>query len=116
MLFGIQMPVEYRSGDEIVRLITQCFTSGLDRWVFKSIYLHWGSEFQTSLDFEWSKRGLVGNGPDFEWDLKSGSPTTFKIWTNGCHSVKKYLKSRQKHPDFDWSVFSNGWDLSFSHS
>ena len=32
-------------------------------------------EIQTSLDFEWSKRGWVANGPDFQWDLKSGSPT-----------------------------------------
>ena len=37
--------------------------------------LQWGSEFQTSLDYEWSKRGWVANGYDFEWDLKSGSPT-----------------------------------------
>ena len=37
--------------------------------------LQWGSEIRTSLDFEWSKRGWVTNGPDFEWDLKFGSPT-----------------------------------------
>ena len=72
---------------------------------FLSVYVQWGSEFRTSLDFEWSKRGWVANSLEFEWDLKSGSPTTFKIGTNGCHSVKKDLKSRQKHPDFDWSVF-----------
>ena len=34
--------------------------------------LQWGSEIWTSLDFEWSKRGWVANGLDFEWDLKSG--------------------------------------------
>ena len=37
--------------------------------------IQWGSEIQTRLDFEWSKRGWVVNGPDFEWDMKSGSPT-----------------------------------------
>ena len=37
--------------------------------------IQWGSEIQISLDFEWSKKGLVANGPDFEWDLKSMSPT-----------------------------------------
>ena len=36
---------------------------------------HCGSEIQTSLDFEWSKRGWVANGPDFKWDLKTKSPT-----------------------------------------
>ena len=30
------------------------------------------SEIWTSLD-EWSKRGWVANGPDFQWDLKSRS-------------------------------------------
>ena len=40
-----------------------------------------GTEIRTSLDFEWLKevgliRGWVANGPDFEWDLKSGSPNT----------------------------------------
>ena len=38
------------------------------------LYLQWGSEIRTSLDFECSKRGWVSNGPDFEWDLISGSP------------------------------------------
>ena len=37
--------------------------------------LQWGSEIQTSLDFEWSKRGWVENGLDFELDLKNRSPT-----------------------------------------
>ena len=26
----------------------------------------WGSEIQASLDFEWSKRGWVANGMDFD--------------------------------------------------
>ena len=34
-----------------------------------------GSEIRRSLDLEWSKRGWVANGLDFEWDLKFGSPT-----------------------------------------
>ena len=38
-------------------------------------YQFGGSDIQTSLDFEWSKRGWVANGLDFVWDLKSGSPT-----------------------------------------
>ena len=51
-----------------------------------------GSEIQTSLDFEWSKRGWVGlNGLDFEWDLKFGS--------------QNHLKSEQKHPYFEWISF-----------
>ena len=33
--------------------------------------VQWGFEIRTSLDFEWSKRGRVANGQDFEWDLKS---------------------------------------------
>ena len=37
--------------------------------------IQWGSEIQTSLDFELSKRGWVANGQDFVWDLRSGSPT-----------------------------------------
>ena len=32
--------------------------------------IQWGSEIWTSLDFEWSKRGWVANGPDLERDLK----------------------------------------------
>ena len=35
----------------------------------------WGSEIRPSLDFEWSKRGWVANGLDFEWHLKSRNPT-----------------------------------------
>ena len=35
----------------------------------------WGSEIQTSLDFELLKSGWIVNGPDFELVLKSGSPT-----------------------------------------
>ena len=41
----------------------------------KHIHVQWGFEIWTSLDFEWSKRVLVANGPDFEWDLKPRSPT-----------------------------------------
>ena len=31
------------------------------------IQIQWGSEIQTSLDFEWSKRGWVANGLDLVW-------------------------------------------------
>ena len=41
------------------------------------------------------KRCWVVNGPDSEWDLKSGTPTTWNP-TNGRHFVKDHLKSRQK--------------------
>ena len=41
--------------------------------------LQWGSEILTSLDIECSKRGWVANGPDFEWDMKSGSPTILNL-------------------------------------
>ena len=33
------------------------------------LILNWGSEILTSHDFEWSKRGWVAYGLDFEWDL-----------------------------------------------
>ena len=46
--------------------------SRVHTWNFE---IEWGSEFKTSPDFEWLKRGWVANGPDFEWDQKSGSPT-----------------------------------------
>ena len=35
--------------------------------------VQWGSVIWTSLDFKWSKRGWVANGPNFEWELKSRS-------------------------------------------
>ena len=40
--------------------------------------LQWGSEIQTSLDSEWSKRGWVANGPDLQHDLKTGKPNHLK--------------------------------------
>ena len=30
------------------------------------LQIQWGSEMWTSLDFEWTKRGWVSKGPDFE--------------------------------------------------
>ena len=60
----------------------------------------WEIEIRSSLDIELSKRGWVTNGPDFEWDLKSGSQP-FKIWTKRRHFVKNYLKSGQKCPNFE---------------
>ena len=64
--------------------------------------LQWGSEIRTRLDFEWSKRGWVPNGPDFEWDLKSRN-STIGIRTDGDHFVKNHLKSGQKFLDFELS-------------
>ena len=37
--------------------------------------IQWGFKNWTSLDFEYSKRDWVADGPDFEWDLKSRIPT-----------------------------------------
>ena len=67
------------------------------------IHLQWGSEIQTSLDFEWSKRGWVANGLDFKWVLKYGSPV---IW-NHCHFVKKTktFEIRKKCLNFECSGF-----------
>ena len=45
--------------------------------------IQWGSEICTSLYFEWSKRGWGENGPDFEWNLKSWSPTIWNPDKNG---------------------------------
>ena len=41
---------------------------------------------------------------DFEWDLQSDHQL-FKIQTNISHFVKKHVKLRQKHDDFEWSGF-----------
>ena len=47
-------------------MISQVTASG----IFISLWdIQWGSEIQTSLDFELSKRGWVANKQDFEWDL-----------------------------------------------
>ena len=48
-------------------------------FLIRSKQVQWGSEIRPSLDFEWSKRGWVANGLDFEWDLKSGSPTILNL-------------------------------------
>ena len=46
-----------------------------DRTKMANFKTQWGSEIRTGLDLEWSKRGWVANGMDFEWDLKYGSQT-----------------------------------------
>ena len=74
--------------------------------------MQWRSEMWTSLDFKWLKRGWVAKGPDFEWDLKSGSPT---IWYPDKF-LSKTIWNPNKTSEF-WMVwFSNGWDYSYSHS
>ena len=60
----------------------------LDHWKSK---LGWISDPHCILDFEWSKRGWVANGPDFRMGSEIQKP---------CQ-----LKSRQKCPDFEWSDF-----------
>ena len=54
---------------KLVQVCTKVFLKYQDQ------HVQWGSEIQPSLDFEWSKIGWVANGLDFEWDLKSRSPT-----------------------------------------
>ena len=66
--------------------------------------IQWGSEIRTGRDFEWSKRGRVANGVDFEQNLKSGSPTNQNL-DSSRHFVKNHLKSGQKCPHFEWSGF-----------
>ena len=53
-----------------LQLIQTGFEQNLD-----NLELQWGSEIGTPLDFEWSKRGWFAKGLDFEWDLKSRSPS-----------------------------------------
>ena len=50
-------------------------------------------------------KGWFSNGPDFKWDLKSGSPQSFENWTNGCHFVQNHFNSGQKCLDFERSGF-----------
>ena len=67
--------------------------------------LQWGSDLQTSQNFEWSKRSWVANGLDFEWDRKSGSPTIWNAvkWGIWNSNFKKF--EFQMFPDFKWSDF-----------
>ena len=55
---------------------------------------------------KWAKQGWVANGPDFEWDLKYGSPTIWNPykWPPFCQRQNQ-LKSGQKCSDFEWSGF-----------
>ena len=39
----------------------------------------WGSEIRTWANYELLKRGCLANGPDCEWDLKSGGPTVCNL-------------------------------------
>ena len=71
--------------------------------------IQWGSEIRPSLDFEWSERGWVANGLDFEWHLKSWSLT---IWNPDKWTpfYQKPFEIRTKPSRF-WMVWlSNGWD------
>ena len=46
--------------------------------IVSQFMIQWGFEIQTSLDFEWSKRGCVANGQDFEWDREIRKPNHLK--------------------------------------
>ena len=62
-----------------------------------------GSEIWASLKFEWSKRGWVANGPDFEWDLEAiWKPKRLKYRQMAAILLKKRMKSRQKYLDVEW--------------
>ena len=62
--------------EEYAQLISQAEAIKTDlkhvQVIYKSFFsIQWESEIQTSLDFQWLKRGCVAaNGLDFEWDLK----------------------------------------------
>ena len=77
-----------------------------------SHHVQWGSEIWTSLYFKWLKRGWVANGPDFEWDLKSGSLT---IWYPDKRQLvcQKLFEIRTKMSRLRIARFLNGWDHSF---
>ena len=81
----------------------------------QKMLLQRGYEIQTSLDFEWLKRGWVANGLDFKRDLKSRSPTIWNAdkWSPFC---PKPLEIRTKMSRFWMGQFSNGWDYSYCHS
>ena len=53
--------------------------------------LQWGSASETSLVFEWSKRGQMPNGPGpgpvFKGYLNTGQPDHFARWPQMHHSV-----------------------------
>ena len=74
--------------------------------------IQWGSKLRTSLYFEWLKRSWVANCTDFEWDLKSGSPT---IWNPGkwLPFCQKPFEIQTKTSGFWIFQFSNGWGYSY---
>ena len=49
----------------------------------------YSGDLKSDLDFEWSKRGWVTNGLDFEWHLKSGSTTIWNLdkWPPFCQKL-----------------------------
>ena len=53
----------------------------------------------TILDFEWTKRGCVANGPDFEWDLKSRQMAA--IWSKTILNPDKKVWI-SNDPVFEW--------------
>ena len=84
-----------------------------------------GSEIQTSLDLEWSKRGWVANGFDFELYLKFGShpfeirqmaqmatilPKT--IWNlDKIVLITSFLMKRQSHWFYSMEYWRNWWHI-----
>ena len=65
-------------------------------WTFENqtpskFRLQWGSKFQTSLVFKWSKRGWMPNGLVFECHLITGTAQPFEYQTNRHHLVFFYV-------------------------
>ena len=89
----------------VLKRNNRLFSGSLVRCIWFCNKLQWGSEIRTSLDFEWSKRGWVANGPDFERDLKSGSPTIWNRdkWLPFC---QKSFEIWTKTAGFQWSCYS----------
>ena len=53
--------------EEVIRKNSESSTTGRK-------YIKWGSEYQTSSPFKWSKRGWMPNGPVFKCHLNTGQP------------------------------------------
>ena len=49
--------------------------------------VQWGSEIQTSMDFEWGKRCLFANDVDFEIGSQIRKPDHLNTDQNGHHLV-----------------------------
>ena len=79
-------------GIQIVTLLD--FDFQYARHDLDNIQIQWGSEIWTS--FKCSKKGWLANGPDFEWNLASGSSTICNLDKVATHFFKNHLKFGKK--------------------